>query len=418
MTMKLESIKTLLLSLLYSQNPPDNSSLAVLDGEEWATLMDMVGQHRLGPYMYWRLTRELVDRTVPQSVHAQLESDFQGSVYRSLNLQRELLQLDRIVVSAGFPYIALKGAYLALTCYPHAAMRPMRDLDVLLPKDQALDVFNLLLDHGYQQYENFQGSPDACLHERKDLPGLISPFSNVLIELHHRLSMSGQQGGHQEWQSADEGLWSRRIFCKLSGSSIPFLSATDLLLHLCVHAVYDHVFDNGPLTISDLSFLIGKQDIDWQLFWRLAADGGWSKGCLLILKMIEQYDNGLEIRWPGEEVESPSEELVQTSCKLALRAFHDRDLAKSTTLLGKIGDLSFAQKIKLLFPRIFPTRRMLSTLYPAPQDSFRIFFYYPRNWVRLVSKRVPTIIRARQNQRSQGDADAVSHLMSWLRQPS
>jgi len=122
--MKLESIKILLLSLLFGQNPPDNDSLAVLDDEDWATLMGMVGQQRLGPYMYWRLTRELDDRTVPQSIHTQLEAEFRGSVLRSLNLQRELLQLHRILTDAEVPYIALKGAYLAFNCYPHAAMRP------------------------------------------------------------------------------------------------------------------------------------------------------------------------------------------------------------------------------------------------------------------------------------------------------
>jgi hypothetical protein len=309
MAMNLESIKTLLLSLLYSQNPPENSSLAVLDDEESATLLGMVRQHRLGPHMYWRLTRELVGCTVPQSIHTELEKDFRYSVLRSLNLQRELLQLHRILADAGFPHIALKGAYLAFNCYPHAASRPMRDLDVLVPEDQVFDAFNLLLDHGYQRHSNSQGDPRAFFQARKHLPPLLSPFGQVMIELHHRLSQPTQPGGN-EALSSDEGLWSRRIYCELAGSSIPFLSATDLLLHLCVHAVYDHAFDNGPLTISDLNYLIRKQDIDWPLFWQLAANGGWAKGCLLILKMTEHYDGRLDIGWPGEDVEPPTAELV------------------------------------------------------------------------------------------------------------
>jgi hypothetical protein len=274
--MKPESLKTLLLSLLYSQNPPDNNSLAVLDDEDWATLMSMVGQHRLGPYMYWHLTRELDGRTVPQSVHAQLENQFRYSELRSLSMQLEIQQMHRILADTGFPYIALKGAYLAFNCYPHAAMRPMRDVDILVRDDQALDIFNLLLDHGYQPVGNTQGDLQAFLQARKHLPPLFSPFGKAPIELHHRLSNPTQESGHQE-PGNDEGLWSRRIYCQMAGSSIPFLSATDLLLHLCVHAVYDHVFDNGPLTISDLSFLVGKQVIDWPLFWQLAAKGAGPK---------------------------------------------------------------------------------------------------------------------------------------------
>ena len=222
--MKLESIETLLLNLLFSQKPTDNNSLAALEDEDWATLMSMVTQHRLGPYMYWRLTRELVGLTVPQSVHAQLESQFRSSVLRSLSMQREMLQLHRILTDADVPYIALKGAYLAFNCYPHAAMRPMRDLDFLVADDQALDIFNLLLDHGYRQDRNRQGNLDASLQARKHLPPLISPFGKVLIELHHKLSKPTQQSGNQEIQTTYEGLWSRRIHCELAGSSIPFLS--------------------------------------------------------------------------------------------------------------------------------------------------------------------------------------------------
>jgi hypothetical protein len=387
----------------------------VLDDDDWATLMGMVGQHRLGPYMYWRLTRELDGRTVPQSVHAQLETEFRASVLRSLTLQRELFKLHRILADAGVPYIALKGAYLAYHCYPHAAMRPMRDVDILVPDDQVLDVFNLLLDHGYQQATNQQGNLDTWLQAKKHLPPLFSPFGKKMIELHNRLSMPDPRGGNQALPSTDEGLWSRRIYCELAGSSIPFLSPTDLLLHLCVHAVYDHKFDNGPLTISDLSLLIGKQDIDWQLFWQLAADGGWSKGCLLILKMTEHFDGRLDIRWPGDDVESPTEELVQTSCRLVLRDF---DTRHDANLLGELGHLGYSQKIKLLFRRIFPTRRSLSILYPAPQDSFRILFYYPSNWIRIIRERCLSFMTSIQNKGSHREADAIRDLTSWLQNPS
>jgi len=188
----------------------------------------------------------------------------------------------------------------------------MRDVDFLVTNDQALDIFNLLLDHGYQRDMKYKGNLDTLLQAKKHLPPLFSPFGKVWIELHNRLSKPDQQGEDQELPSTDEGLWSRRIYCELAGSSIPFLSPTDLLLHLCIHAVYDHIFDNGPLTISDLSLLIGKQDIDWQLFWQLAATGGWTKGCLLVLKITEHYGGSLDICWPGEDVESPSEELLQT----------------------------------------------------------------------------------------------------------
>jgi hypothetical protein len=130
--------------------------------------------------------------------------------------------------------------------------------------------------------------------------------------------------------------------------------------------------------------------------------------------MTEHYDDRLDIGWPDKNVGAPTEELVQISCGLTLRHLEPhRDVA----LLSNLTSLGFSQKIKLLFRKILPTRQSMSIRYPVPQDSFRIFFCYPLNWLRLIRERFPSLVRSHQNQRSQLEVDAISQLNLWLQPP-
>ena len=96
----------------------------------------MVRTHRLGPMLHSRLKQTALLQKVPEEIKAVLDKSFHISALRSLMLQRELLQLHKILTSADIPYVVLKGAYLAFHAYPNPAMKPMRDLDILVSRQR------------------------------------------------------------------------------------------------------------------------------------------------------------------------------------------------------------------------------------------------------------------------------------------
>lgn len=69
---------------------------------------------------------------------------------------------------------------------------------------------------------------------------------------------------------------------------------------MIIHAVYGHEFDNGPLLLSDLAFLMATQPIDWDLFWTLAQQEKKARGCILALKLTQCYWDIGFIDWPSE----------------------------------------------------------------------------------------------------------------------
>ena len=73
------------------------------------------------------------------------------------------------------------------------------------------------------------------------------------------------------------------------------------MIHLIVHTVCDHRFNNGPLLLSDLAFLLDTQVIDWPLFWTLAGRGGHTRACVLALGLMARYWGEKSIVWPEND---------------------------------------------------------------------------------------------------------------------
>lgn len=76
-------------------------------------------------------------------------ADYRRAAIRALRLQHALIDLKRIWGKAEIPFFALKGAWLAQHIYLHPALRPMRDIDVLVRANQAAHAYAVLLDNGY-----------------------------------------------------------------------------------------------------------------------------------------------------------------------------------------------------------------------------------------------------------------------------
>ena len=161
MTRPLGELRDLLLDLISTRREVEALRVSSLDEDDWGVILSMVRQHRLGPLLHWRLTREKADVPVPEDVRETLAASFKKATWRALVLQRELLMIGRTLSDAGIPWVALKGAYLAFAVYPHPALRPLRDLDVLVPRKSALSAYQALIDSGYSRLPDHPGDPEA-----------------------------------------------------------------------------------------------------------------------------------------------------------------------------------------------------------------------------------------------------------------
>lgn len=282
----LARLRRLLLGLI-GPNPLLREGLDGLDRAEWDALDAMAAQHRLQPHLHARLERGELDAPIP----ARLREHW-GEMRRAIGLQMlaqrvELLAAASQLREAGIPSIALKGAWLAWHAYPTPGERPMRDVDLLLPPDRALEGFRLLESLGHTIEEGAETTPEAALLEDKHFPPLLAP-NGTRIELHVH-PWEPQHGSERFVPPEAESGFRERAISGTGSDGVAYPARHDMVAHLIIHAVYSHRLDAGPLLLADLDYTLQTGPVDWAQFWQAARDGQWERGAALVLALVDRW---------------------------------------------------------------------------------------------------------------------------------
>jgi hypothetical protein len=313
----------------------------------------------------------------------------------------------------GIPVIVLKGGDLALGIYENTALRPMTDLDLLVPTPRFADAEATLRLLGYAPRQPFyieavqQVSPHAPAFVK---PGvvpievhwdLVEPFSPIRIDL--------------------EGLWQRARPTNIAGVDVLALSLEDQVVYLCVHISFHHWFEVGLLSWCDIAQLLHScgERVDWEQVLRLACRWGGQRGVYLTLwlskellgtRVPDDMLHALVPSQPGPQFLHGAREQVlgvpagsqQMSSNLA-RAWHTPGLRERMLVVLKV---------------IFPSTQFLSLVYSVPLRSWRIWLCYLRRWRDLAWQYGPSVWRLlwhdRQTAELAEQLEGFRTLRSWL----
>lgn len=319
-------LRRLVLSLLRTAGPPE-PDLSSLCASDWDRLDAILGEHRLQPLLH----AERPGMHVPPGIAAGWASAYRTAGLVALRQRAALIGANRLLHAAGIAAVALKGAWLAWHAYGAPAMRPMRDIDLLVEPADLPQAWRALKAAGFAAP---LGEPDwGALLRDKHLPPLLSP-EGVMLELHGRAWETEEQAGHAMPLGADGLLARARPGAKGDGVLYPL--PEDTLVHLLVHAVYSHWLDCGPLVLADIDVLLRNNPTFWPSFWRRAEAEGWKRGAALVLALADRW------RRPGILVESgctttiPSE-LLDAAPDLLLQSPDRRAEARIIARLGRDG---------------------------------------------------------------------------------
>lgn len=404
-------VNQLLLDMLAGK---DNASLpariAAVADADWPLLTRSIQQHRLGPLLHWRLRSTQAALALPAALTQTLAQRFRASTLRALRLQTDLVHTTRLLRQHGIESIALKGAYLSLFAYPHPALRPMRDLDLLVPKAQALQAFAVLVDAGYQRDSGPRLDPAAVMAQDKHLPRLYCPTSGTMIELHTRIA-SGHDPINYPAIFADEQHWQRQVFATVGGETIGFLAPSDLLLHLIVHAVYDDHFLNGPLVLSDIAYLVSRHPIDWPAFWQRANAAQVHIAAQFLLAGVAHYYP--DCMAAPSKIPLPAD----LASMLADMLLMDTTRRDDTTRSAEFANLqSWHDKLSYAARRALPTPASIAARYPVAADSLWLPLFYLIHLVRMICLRLPQRLLAQRQANIRHDRQAINAFYRWLHQ--
>jgi hypothetical protein len=140
---------------------------------------------------------------------------------RGLHQLEQAASVQDALLAHGLRSLPLKGVAVAESLYDTVADRPMADVDLLALDDWAGSV-RVLEESGFREV----GRGD---HAR----AFVDPSSGVVLELHHALTSCPGL-----FPLDPEGLWRRS---QSGPGTVPRLpSPEDLLVHLCLHASFQH----------------------------------------------------------------------------------------------------------------------------------------------------------------------------------
>jgi len=229
---------------------------ALLDGpmavdafHDWLGQVDLTaldeGSRRLLPLLY----KNLKHNKVQASCMAELKATYRKTVFNNQLLFYRSSPALRALKNAGIEVMLLKGAALALSYYEEIGLRPMYDVDVLVPTVKRLEAIRVLSDLGW-----------TPMYKAAHAQGFRSP-DGVEIDLHWHalLEFSRERSDDQFWQSATAA--------NIADLSVLVSSSSDSLFHVCIHGLKWN--DIPPIRwIADAQMILraahsAETSIDW-----------------------------------------------------------------------------------------------------------------------------------------------------------
>lgn len=175
-----------------------------------------------------------------------------------LLIRGALEALDRLAVRK-IPFLPLKGLPL-LDCYADLGLRPMGDVDVLVPRERALETFDVLVRAGFELRPTLSRS--ALAAKMEVLHGWSVGQGRIEIDVHWASLLEDLS------PDGDVRLWSRARAGDVAGHRLLRPSSTDLLFHVCVHGARWSRIQRVTWVVDSMHLLArarGEDGIDWSL---------------------------------------------------------------------------------------------------------------------------------------------------------
>jgi len=170
-----------------------------------------------------------------------------------------VLPLLRALEHAGIDAIVLKGLALIARFYRDPGLRPMADVDVLVPPSDVERASELAVSLGWHPRHRLTPAFLRAKHA-----GPFDHPTGVACDIHWRVfEEAGGGGADDDFRAAAEPV-------TFQGTRLRILSPTDQLLHVCGHAAR---WGEVPAIrwVADAVVILRESPIDWQRFLVHAA---------------------------------------------------------------------------------------------------------------------------------------------------
>lgn len=233
--------------------------VASLAPADWADLRALARREEVTAALWPRLRAALPAAgsggggVVPGEVEEAFRREAMVAEFGARRLEAQLQEVLATLAARGIEPVLLKGAGLAHTVFAGIARRPMRDLDLLVTRDELAPALAALRAAGWR--EDAGARPSERYESHQHAAPLVAPGGGAgggVVELHDTLFARGHpfrlDGGAVLARS-------RRVPSALGAVRVP--SPVHQLLHACLHFAWSHEMRWGAWrAVADVAALV------------------------------------------------------------------------------------------------------------------------------------------------------------------
>jgi hypothetical protein len=345
------------------------------DGQ-WPAIIELANEHGLTPMLLWALKKQI--EAADRDPRFKRLVDITSLVMLNYQFQWESqVAIQQVLSQAGIPALWIKGLVLAIRLYPEPYLRPMDDLDVLVPEQHRQKALAVIQGLGFQREEK-----DALAEKMN--PDEQPAFHHALVRREAwpvRLEMHFHLLGNEGTQTLPERqlawFWQQTETWTQEGTPFTIFKPEAHLLYLCVHAVLQHGEASFRLLrYFDLHLLVTKSELDWQLIVNRAVELRWSYAVERALTLACQYFATPFPAWVLAELKN--------------RRLSDEDTSRVAHLQGEgfrwestwlqLAPYPPGERLRRLFILLLPPREYMRKRYAIPSSHSVIPYYFYRWW--------------------------------------
>jgi hypothetical protein len=344
-----------------------------LPSRTWEAAVALALRHGVAPLLHRRLQAEGMLDMVAPTVVDRLEKARRATALDNLRMYGDFKRVAHALGEAGIPLIVLKGLHLAELVYRDISLRPMADLDILVPREQLRRALAALSARGYRHNEMLVASEQA-MSGLKEITA-IRAASGTSVDVHWGLNTI-----REPIADSLQEIWRCARPVRLGDSDTLAMPPELLLVYVCAHYACANCFVSDARSLCDVAEIVRTEPaLDWQAVVMHGSRHGWTRGVAAALRLARDH-LGVPVPAPvlaalGGDVLDPAL-LADAIAQLFTTTELPERLTTAPNLLALTGSKSPRQKTALLWRRALPRQAELSLLYGVPADSARLPFYY------------------------------------------
>lgn len=362
----------ILLALLRAESSATVSSAIACPPELWPAVLHLADRHGVAPLLDRALAAREIE--VPEAIRAQVRELRRETALANLRKFGEFRRIARALGERAIPMIPLKGLHLAELVYRDISLRPMVDMDVLVPRQHVATALQALREAGYGHDADVSPAVTSLLDVRCNA-GLEHGRLGLWLEVHW--SIDEPPACYQE---IVEEIWRSATPARIGDAPVAAMRPELLLLHVAAHLACNHAFAFSLRALCDLAEIVRRHsEMDWSIVVDHGRRHGWHRGVPAALALAKRH-LGADI--PDrvlEELGAAALDAVlleEAMAHLVASIEMPASLLTAPNLIGAATARAPLASAVALWRRVFVSRGELALLYGIPQRSPRLLVYY------------------------------------------